>query len=476
MTNLTWVSSLVSALPFVGAVKRERTDSCKAEDGLVPPVTGSRRCDAVASGDGTVAKLAHSSLASSVDFALQACPAVHDPKRVTVSASTKFPHGPVAEHEACHDGGVNSSKATYGVGIVGVQGHPNKAEDFASSIDLSAFSAFASCQRACLAFIVDGHGGTDAVRFIAQRFPELLLQRLAALRSAPQATMANALLEVDEELVQQDCSAGAVMCAMLLVDDTVTYVNTGDCRLVLFDWAADKATQVTEDHNLLNCAERKRASDAGAQLSGDGCYVVLQHKDGSQQDLGVTRALGHACIKNYHAELEAAGEKPTAFRLRAQPEPGEFKISAQHILIAGCDGLYEPKADTNGQLARYVRRTLADTNCAHAAAAAAVMRALDMGSRDNITAIVMHFGRVPPAMTRANSVLKNLQHKTSFASSSNGSLTEMYSLPEASGTSLLTGSSRSTSAEMTPAASAELPGSCLPLPLLNEVGPGSCPQ
>ncbi len=114
--------------------------------------------------------------------------------------------------------------------VAATQGHPNKAEDFACSMDLSTFSAFSACPRACLAFVVDGHGGTEAVGFVAQRFPELLLQRLADLRSAPQATMTSALLEVDAELVRQGCSAGAVMCAMLLVDDTVSYVNTGDCR------------------------------------------------------------------------------------------------------------------------------------------------------------------------------------------------------------------------------------------------------
>ena len=54
----------------------------QAEDGQVAAVTGSRQA-AAADADGAVAKLAHSSLAGSLSFALQPCPTVHDPKRVS---------------------------------------------------------------------------------------------------------------------------------------------------------------------------------------------------------------------------------------------------------------------------------------------------------------------------------------------------------------------------------------------------------
>lgn len=290
--------------------------------------------------------------------------------------------------------------------------------------------------------------------------------------------------------------------------------------MVLFDCVADDAVQKTEDHNPANKRELQRVQSQGGQLSSDGQYVVLQSGDGLQQDLGVTRALGHAQIKAYQRSLlveaeqqqqllllqqptpgsagcgcdsngvgpgpqgeqqqqqEGQGQQvdtvgpapgapppaPRFFRLHCEPEWGEFEVGNQHILIAGCDGLFEREGPRNTLLARHVRGVLSSTDCAHAAAAEACMRSFRLGSQDNITALVLKLGAGSVPMRRTNSVLK-LSRATSCASSADLQSALSLSAAASASASLLASPgggggglmASPSSVSVTPAASMELP-------------------
>ncbi|KAG2489581.1 hypothetical protein HYH03_011863 [Edaphochlamys debaryana] len=159
------------------------------------------------------------------------------------------------------------------------------------------FAPFDDCSRACLACVLDGHGGTGAVQYVAERFPAYLLNDLPRLRSHPAAAMRAALHRIDEELTALGHNSGTTVNAVLLVDNRVTVVNTGDCRCILYDWVEEKTIQVTTDHNLADTRERERVIGAGAELSGCGSYVVLPCPQDGSKLLGVTKALGHAGVK-----------------------------------------------------------------------------------------------------------------------------------------------------------------------------------
>ncbi|PNG99487.1 putative protein phosphatase 2C 49, partial [Tetrabaena socialis] len=118
--------------------------------------------------------------------------------------------------------------------------------------------------------------------------------------------MRAALHALDEELTALGHNSGTTVNAVMLLDNTVTVVNTGDCRCILFDWLEEKAVQVTTDHNLACKLERERVLGAGAELSGCGGYVVLPCPDDGAKLLGVTKALGHAGVKALQRSSTAA--------------------------------------------------------------------------------------------------------------------------------------------------------------------------
>ncbi|GLC38659.1 hypothetical protein PLESTB_000457300 [Pleodorina starrii] len=201
--------------------------------------------------------------------------------------------------EVYSDGGLFGAGCNYAVGFHGIQGRQPKCEDYVLHLALGPdlFAPFDDCSRACLACVLDGHGGTGAVQYVAERFPSYLLADLPRLRSQPGAAMRSALHRIDEELTALGHNSGTTVNALLLVDNHVTVVNTGDCRCILYDWVDERAVQVTHDHNLQSSRERERVLGEGAELSGCGGYVVLPCPTDGAKLLGVTKALGHAGVK-----------------------------------------------------------------------------------------------------------------------------------------------------------------------------------
>ncbi|GIL86809.1 hypothetical protein Vretimale_15618 [Volvox reticuliferus] len=201
--------------------------------------------------------------------------------------------------ETYSDGGLFGAGCNYAVGFHGIQGRQPKSEDYVLHLALgpNLFAPFDDCARACLACVLDGHGGIGAVQYVAERFPSYLLADLPRLRVQPAAAMRSALHRIDEELTALGHNSGTTVNALLLIDNHITVVNTGDCRCILYDWVDERAVQVTHDHNLHCIRERERVLGEGAELSGCGGYVVLPCPTDGAKLLGVTKALGHAGVK-----------------------------------------------------------------------------------------------------------------------------------------------------------------------------------
>ncbi|KXZ56969.1 hypothetical protein GPECTOR_1g875 [Gonium pectorale] len=109
--------------------------------------------------------------------------------------------------------------------------------------------------------------------------------------------MAAALHRVDEELTALGHNSGTTVNALLLLDNHVTVINTGDCRCIVYDWVQERPAFWTSDHNLRCMEERERVRAAGGELSSCGDYVVLPCPTEGAKLLGVTKALGHAGVK-----------------------------------------------------------------------------------------------------------------------------------------------------------------------------------
>ncbi|GLI69792.1 hypothetical protein VaNZ11_014491, partial [Volvox africanus] len=255
-----------------------------------------------------------------------------------IPANVRQPVDPY--RETYSDGGLFGAGCNYAVGFHGIQGRQPKSEDYVLHLALgpNLFAPFEDCARACLACVLDGHGGTGAVQYVAERFPSYLLADLPRLRVQPAAAMRAALHRIDEELTALGHNSGTTVNALLLIDNCITVVNTGDCRCILYDWVDERAVQVTHDHNLHCIRERERVLGEGAELSGCGGYVVLPCPTDGAKLLGVTKALGHAGVKALQRSFTAQQQQQALPRLAETPAVSGQRAATSCVLAAWDQG------------------------------------------------------------------------------------------------------------------------------------------
>lgn len=297
-------------------------------------------------------------------------------------------------------------------------------EDRHLLLDLSSHPVFqGSCSRALLAAVFDGHGGHQAAELLLALLPQQLLQQ-PALLAAPAAALEAAVAACETSLLAQLASggwegAGSTLVAALLVDDALHVANVGDCRAVLGKGA--EATQLTRDHKPSCTIEQARiaAADPDATITSDG-YLY--------GDLAVGRALGSPLLKR-DASKRA---------LVATPEMGSSSLSgAEDFLVLASDGVWDSL--TNRDAVQTIRRSLASECSAEVAAAALVRRAMQLGSSDNVSALVVLLHDRPILLPKSNSRLFSRRTTAESTSDSGASC----SLSSSSSSSSLANSSSS---------------------------------
>jgi len=138
--------------------------------------------------------------------------------------------------------------------------------------------------------------------------------------------------------------------------------NAGDARAVLC--RAGKAVRLTYDHKGADRQEAKRIQDAGG-------FVLNNRVNGV---LAVTRSLGDSSMK----EFVVGAPYTTETHLTANDE----------FLILACDGLWDVASDQ--QAVDLVR----DDQDVNVAAKKLMQHALDEGTRDNVTILIVRFNRL----------------------------------------------------------------------------------
>mmetsp|Transcript_19256 Transcript_19256/g.50041 ORF Transcript_19256/g.50041 Transcript_19256/m.50041 type:complete len:479 (+) Transcript_19256:59-1495(+) len=205
----------------------------------------------------------------------------------------------------------------------------------------------------------------------------------ATVRSALRDSFAEVDAQCREAVNAETC--GTTACCVLLLEQHYAFCNAGDSRAVLV--SGGKVVFSTTDHKPQDRRERTR-------IYGAGGYVFRGRVRGV---LAVARALGDFAFKGAdhlgYAEQEVTCAPDVVFVDR-QPHRDEF-------IVVGCDGVWDVMS--NVAVADLVAAHLARGGTAESAASALVDAALQRGSTDNITAIVIQFVdgsvrvRQPPA-------------------------------------------------------------------------------
>jgi protein phosphatase 1L len=208
--------------------------------------------------------------------------------------------------------------------------------------------------------IFDGHGGTDVVKFVKNRLPQLIKIYLNDLFPV-EIAFKNAFKKVDEELKFFDSEYIGTTATLILIKDNKIYCsNVGDTKAYII---YDKTyKQISNDHKCTNEDERKRITEIGGKII----------KNRVMGQLILTRTLGDLYVKQ--------------FGVINTPDINVYDINEtiNYIIIAS-DGVWDVvdlDTITNmGKAGKNVGEFCKDI----------VKLAINKGTKDNVSCIVVSF-------------------------------------------------------------------------------------
>ena len=268
-----------------------------------------------------------------------------------------------------------------------------------------------------LVAVFDGHAGRECAEYAA----EFVVQNLAEQAKLKQRDFKGALeacfVQTDEEFrkwaVENENISGSTAIVCLFRDRELIVANAGDCRAVL---ARDrKALDMSVDHKPQREDEKLRIERAGGWVESQEVLNIpklyalgLEHTEllDEQQELvgwvfvhkvcgalAMTRSFGDVLIKdmlvdNFECTLETGFAGPL---IVANPEVRSELISpaTDAFLLVACDGLYDVFSSQEavdfvlGQLSKGTRR--------EEIAGLLITRAIELGSLDNVTCVLVFF-------------------------------------------------------------------------------------
>ena len=208
--------------------------------------------------------------------------------------------------------------------------------------------------------IFDGHGGTDVVKFVKNRLPQLIKIYLNDLFPV-EIAFKNAFKKVDEELKFFDSEYIGTTATLILIKDNKIYcANVGDTKAYII---YDKTyKQISNDHKCTNEDERKRITEIRGKII----------KNRVMGQLILTRTLGDLYVKQ--------------FGVINTPDINVYDINEtiNYIIIAS-DGVWDVvdlDTITNmGKAGKNVGEFCKDI----------VKLAINKGTKDNVSCIVVSF-------------------------------------------------------------------------------------
>eukprot|EP00891_Asterochloris_glomerata_P003379 jgi/Astpho2/3379/Aster-x1143 len=239
------------------------------------------------------------------------------------------------------------------------------------------------------AAIYDGHNGAHSATYCSTRLHALLAAHPALRGATGTGHSPTQEAAVDSEILTrcraEDGRDGTTAVAMLRIGQVLHMAHCGDSRAVL---AAPEALRLTQDHKPDLPAERERIEAAGGHVELVKCWRVVSpaHNGHPATGLAVSRGLGDLQFKEPVRLVEAT------------PEVTSMQLQPTHqFIMMGSDGVFDVLDDeevvTTVQAALQAHRTVTGSakysnEAAKTASDAVVKRALDLGSMDNVTALI----------------------------------------------------------------------------------------
>eukprot|EP01063_Lacrimia_lanifica_P038381 TRINITY_DN815_c0_g2_i1.p1 TRINITY_DN815_c0_g2~~TRINITY_DN815_c0_g2_i1.p1 ORF type:complete len:479 (+),score=193.96 TRINITY_DN815_c0_g2_i1:60-1496(+) len=265
------------------------------------------------------------------------------------------------------------STPLFHVGLGCMNGYREKMEDAHSILprDADKWGFFG---------VFDGHCGPLCSQYVSKKFEEVLGGQASMPLS--DAEMERISLAIDKDFLDQGIEGGSTGTYMVVEKKGgTTYhlqvCNVGDSRIVLGRRKERLCVSLTEDHKPTNDEERQRIEKAGG-------HVAQNRVDGS---LAVSRAFGDA---SYKTGVEHLGNKKT--KVIAQPETVHQDAEEGDFVLLCCDGVFESDVFSNEGVIEFIFEKLDKKMDLASIAAAVCDEAMERGSKDNISAMIVQLG------------------------------------------------------------------------------------
>jgi len=238
--------------------------------------------------------------------------------------------------------------------------------------------------------VLDGHGGRLAAEVSGRLLQERLLRiaRLGTLKPEIAADeLRNAFVDVDAELRAEmpiDDRSGTTVVAGVVTRPTpseycVHLAHAGDSRIVL---SAGGRLVGSEDHKPQRADEVARIRAAGGTVGHGPLGGGPLRVDGT---LAVSRAFG-----DFH--FKPPGKAPGLCKVSSVPDTQTVRCAAGDWMVLACDGVFD--VVSNEELRDFVEPRLRSAAPEPADGPTILVdllkRCLDLGSKDNCTAILVH--------------------------------------------------------------------------------------
>jgi len=294
------------------------------------------------------------------------------------------------------------------VGAATWQGNKEVQEDrYMMDIHLDAPGG----QRVAGFCVLDGHSGSLCVDALMEWLPRNLQKCLAAKPSLSEDTLRQAITEAcvltDDEFLakarEREILDGSTMivCLIFAVDGEalsrssghfkMLIANLGDSRAVLCRSQSGgrlSAVRLTEDHKPGRSDERRRIEAAGGVVDMQGVWRVYTPGPANfggrsvLWGLAVSRAFGDLLLKE-PARYGCSGVSGELVSAMPEVHAYDLRPADDRFLVLACDGIWDVLGDEDAVAVCAEHRT------ADFAAHALVRRAFEVGSDDNLTALVV---------------------------------------------------------------------------------------
>lgn len=213
--------------------------------------------------------------------------------------------------------------------------------------------------------VYDGHGGSQTSEMLEQTLHGYFAFALRKWKDVEDAFF-YAFLQA-EQYALQSFDDGSTAVAVYIDNNNMLHVAwVGDSRLVV------DGGLITDDHKPDRPDEKERIENEGGQ--------VIMHGVARVDGLAVSRSIGDRKIK-HNGHLH---------RIIAVPEYAQYQLSENnHFIIVASDGLWD--VVSNDEAIELVKERLDDGQSCNTAAYVLKEEAINRGSQDNITVMIVQF-------------------------------------------------------------------------------------